>query len=85
MSDDDDTQPRDLDEVLRLETALAEQMLASEIPAGSMSPERLKALIAGAQFLHDKDVPWPAEVHEALDKIREHIEAAKSEPDDGDV
>jgi hypothetical protein len=81
MSDDDDTQPRDLDEVLRLETALAEQMLASEISGGSMSPERLKALIAGAQFLQEQDVPWPAAVHEALDRIREQMDVAKSEPD----
>ena len=82
---EDDTQPRDLEEVLRVETALAEQMLASEIPADSMSPERLTALIGAAQFLHDNNVALPAAVHEALDRIREHMDAAKSEPDDRDA
>lgn len=82
---DNDAQPRDLEEVLRLATALAEQLLASEIPARSMSHVRGKALIGVAQFLHENDVPWPAAVQEALGKIREHMAAAKSEPDDGDA
>ena len=70
---DDDAQPQDLDEVLRLATALAEQLLASEIPAQSMSPVRIKALIGAAQFLHENDLPWPAVVQEALDKVRERM------------
>jgi hypothetical protein len=82
---DDDAQPRDLDEVLRLATALAEQMLASEIPTHSMSPARLTALISAAQFLHENDVPWPTAVQEALDKIRERMEATKIEPDARDA
>ena len=82
---DDDAQPHDLDEVLRLATALAERLLASEIPALSISPVRVKALIGAAQFLHENDVPWPAAVQDALDKIREHMAAAKSEPDGGDA
>lgn len=82
---DDEAHPRDLDEVLRLATALAKQMLASEIPTQSISRARLTALIGAAQFLDDNDVPWPATVQEALHKIREHMGAAKSEPDDGDA
>ena len=70
---DDDAQPQDLDEVLRLATALAEQLLASEIPAQSMSSVRIKALIGAAQFLHEHDVPWPAAVQEALNKVRERM------------
>ena len=80
---DDDALPHDLNEVLRLATALAEQMLASEITVHSMSPARLTALIGAAQFLHENDVPWPPAVQEALDKIREHMEAAKLEPGHG--
>lgn len=82
---DNDAQPRELEEVLRLATALAEQLLVSEIPTRSMSPARAKALIGAAQFLHENDVPWPAAVQEAFDKIREHMAATKSEPDDGDA
>lgn len=82
---DDDAQLNDPDEVLRLATSLAEQMLATEISARSMAPTRIKALIGAAQFLHENDMPWPAAVHEALDKIREHMAAAKSEQDDGDA
>jgi hypothetical protein len=81
---DDAPHPGDLDEVLRLATAVAEQILASESPAQSMTPPRLKALIGAAQFLDDNDVPWPAAVQEALEKIREHMEGAKSEPAEGD-
>ncbi|WP_091721854.1 hypothetical protein [Methylobacterium phyllostachyos] len=75
---DDDAHPRDLDEVLRLATALAEQMLASEIPAQSISRPRLRALIGAAQFLDENDVAWPAAVHEALDKIRQHTKVNES-------
>lgn len=82
---DNDAQPRELEEVLRLATALAEQLLVSEIPARLMSPARATALIGAAQYLHENDVPWPAAVQEALDKIREHMAAAKSEPEDGDA
>jgi hypothetical protein len=81
---DDDAQPRDLDEVLRLATALAEQLLADEIAARSMSPARAKALIGAAQFLHENDVPWPAAVQEVLDKIREQMAAAKLKPNGED-
>jgi hypothetical protein len=66
---DDDAQPGDLNEVLRLATALAEQMLASEIPVQSISRPRLTALLGAAQFLDDNDVPLPTVVREALDKI----------------
>lgn len=82
---DDDAQPRDLDEVLRLATALAEQMLASEISARSFTPARLTALIGAAQFLHENDVPWPAAVQAILDKIRERVDATKSGSNDGDA
>ena len=74
-----------LSEVLRLVTALAEQMLASEITAGSISPARLTALIGAAQFLADNDVPWPAAVQEALDKVRQRMKVAELAPDDGDA
>lgn len=80
---DDDAQPQDLDEVLRLATALAEHVLTSEITASSISPARLRALIGAAQFLHENDLPLPAAVHEALDKIRERMEADKLKPEDG--
>ena len=72
-----------LSEVLRLVTALAEQMLASEITAESISPARLTALIGAAQFLADNVMPWPAAVQAAVDKIRKRMEAAKLAPDDG--
>ena len=74
-----------LSEVLRLVTALAEQMLASEITAESISPARLTALIGAAQFLADNDVPWPAAVQEALDKVRQRMKVAELAPDDGDA
>lgn len=74
---DDDAHPLDLDEVLRLATALAEQLLASEIPAQSILRPRFRALIGAAQFLDDNDVPWPAAVQEALDRIRGHMNAAE--------
>jgi hypothetical protein len=79
---DDDAQPQDLDEILRLARALAEQMLASEIPTLSLTPARLTALIGAVQFLAANDVPWPAAVQEALDKIRERMKAARPERDD---
>ena len=82
---EDDALSEDLDEVLRLVTALAEQMLASEITAGSISPARLTALIGATQFLADNDVPWPAAVQEAVDKVRQRMEATKLAPDDGDA
>jgi hypothetical protein len=66
---DDDAQPGDLNEVLRLATALAEQMLTSEIPVQSISRPRLTALLGAVQFLDDNDVPLPTAVQEALDKI----------------
>lgn len=75
---DDDAQPADFDETVRLVTALAEQLLASQTAEGSIPPERLRVLISAAQFLHDNDVPWPAVVREAMDKIADQMEAAKS-------
>lgn len=70
---DDDTQPADMDEVLRLVTALAEQILKFEIAAPSIDPARLMALMGAAQLLTDNDVPLPAPVHEALGQIRERM------------
>jgi hypothetical protein len=74
---EDDVLSENLDEVVRLVTALAEQMLASEIPAGSISPARLRALIGAVQFLDDNDVSWPVSVQEALDKVRQRMDAPK--------
>lgn len=70
---DDDAQPQDLNEVLRLVTSLAEQMLASEASATSMDPARVRALVGAAQLLDDNDVPLPTAVQEALGKIRERM------------
>jgi hypothetical protein len=82
---EDDALSENLDEVLRLVTALAEQLLTSEIPAGSISPERLRALIGAVQFLDDNDVPWPASVQEALDKVRQRMDAKRLASDHGDA
>lgn len=71
-------QPADFDETVRLVTVLAEQLLASQTAEGSISPERLRVLISAAQFLNDNDVPWPAIVRAAMDKIANRMEAAKS-------
>lgn len=80
---DDDAQPHDLVEVLLLTTALAENMLASEIPTRSIDPARIRALIGAAELFHDHAVPLPTAVQKALDKIREQTGAAQSKLNDG--
>ncbi|MGU3479517.1 hypothetical protein [Methylobacterium sp. D48H] len=71
---DTDAQPDDIQEILRLATALAEQFVQSEAEE-SARPERLKALISAAQFLHDHDVAWPTALREAVGKAVERMEA----------
>src|SRR6478609_698639 len=77
---DAEAHPADLDATLRLVTALAEQLMRSQLAEGSISPERLRGLISGAQFLHDNNVPWPPVVREAMDKIADRMEAANQRP-----
>jgi len=74
---DTDAHPGDLDETLRLVTALAEQLTRSQFAEGSISPVRLRVLISSAQFLHDNNVPWPPVVREAMGRLADRMEAAK--------
>jgi len=74
---DADVQPEELREILRLAMALAEQFLQSDAAEDSTHPERLKALISSAQFLHDHDVSWPPVLHEAVSKAVERMEAIR--------
>lgn len=74
---DADAHPDELHEVLRLATALAEQFMQSEAAEVSAHPERLKALISSAQFLHDHDVSWPPVLREAVGKAVERMEAIR--------
>lgn len=72
---DADAQPQELDEILRLVTALAEQLLASGNSERSISPERLRVMVSAAQFLHDNDVPWSPAVQKILNEIAGQREA----------
>jgi hypothetical protein len=73
-----DAEPADLDETLRLVTALAEQLMTSQLAESSVSPARIKVLISAAQFLHDNNVSWPPIVREAMSKLAYRMEAAKA-------
>ncbi|MCJ2059791.1 hypothetical protein MKL09_25075 [Methylobacterium sp. J-048] len=68
-------------EVLRLATALAEQMLASQIMGRSISGAQFTALVSAARLLQDNDVPWPPLVQEVVHELAERMHAAGSEPD----
>jgi hypothetical protein len=74
---DSDAQAEDLDHILRLVTALAENLTAPDIANDSVHPERLRVLISAAQFLHDHDVPWPPVVHATMDTILKRMEAIR--------
>lgn len=74
---DADAQPEELREILRLATALAEQFMQSEAAEDAAHPERLKALISSAQFLHDQGVSWPPVLREAVGKAAERMEAIR--------
>ncbi|MCJ2122066.1 hypothetical protein [Methylobacterium sp. J-077] len=63
-------------EVLRLASALAEQMLASQIMGRSISSEQLTALVSAARLLQDNDVPWPPLVQEVVQELAERMDAA---------
>jgi hypothetical protein len=73
---DTDAQPEELNEILRLATALAEQFLQSKTEE-SAYPERLKALISAAQFLHEHDVAWPPALREAVGNAVQRMEAVR--------
>ncbi|MGU3546249.1 hypothetical protein [Methylobacterium sp. A52T] len=73
---DTDAQPEELNEILRLATALAEQFLQSKTEE-SAHPERLKALISAAQFLHEHDVAWPPALREAVGNAVQRMEAVR--------
>ena len=76
-----DPQAARMPEVLRLATALAEQMLAAQIMGRAISPAQFTALVSAARLLQDKDVPWPPLVQEVVHELAERMEAAGSEPD----
>jgi hypothetical protein len=80
-----DAGPSDLEETLRLVTALAEQLTRSQLAEGSISPARLKVLISAARFLHDNNVPWPPVVREAMGKVADRMEAARSPSGDSEA
>jgi hypothetical protein len=54
---DADAQPSQLDKVARLATALAEQMMASQIVGRTIPAEQLTALVKAAQCLTDNHIP----------------------------
>ncbi|CAA2160490.1 hypothetical protein WYO_0317 [Methylobacterium sp. GXF4] len=68
-------------EVLRLATALAEQMLASQIMGRAISGEQFTALVSAARLLQDNNVPWPPLVQEVVHELAERMNAVGSEPD----
>ena len=79
---DADGDPRiaKMPEVLRLATALAEQMLASQIMGRAISGDQFTALVSAARLLQDNDVPWPPLVQEVVHELAERLEAARPEP-----
>jgi hypothetical protein len=78
---DVDPQVAKMPEVLRLATALAEQMLASQIMGRSISGEQFAALVSAARLLQDNNVPWPPLVQEVVHELAERMNAVESKPD----
>lgn len=68
-------------EVLRLSTALAEQMLASQIMGRAISGDQLAALVGAARLLQDSNVPWPPLVHEVVQDLADRMDTAGPQPD----
>ncbi|MCJ2093927.1 hypothetical protein MKK67_15710 [Methylobacterium sp. J-072] len=81
MDAETDPKAAKMPEVLRLATALAEQMLASQIMGRAISPEQFTALVSAARLLQDNDVPWPPLVQEVVQELAERLDAAGSKPD----
>ncbi|CAM3335446.1 hypothetical protein [Methylobacterium mesophilicum] len=78
---DSDPQAARMPEVLRLSTALAEQMLASQITGRSISGDQLAALVGAARLLQDSNVPWPPLVHEVVQELADRMDAAGPQSD----
>lgn len=76
-----DPQAAKMPEVLRLATALAEQMLASQIMGRSISGDQFSALVSAARLLQDNNVPWPPLVQEVVHELAERMNAVGSKPD----
>jgi hypothetical protein len=74
---DADAQSSKLDEVARLATALAEQMMASQIVGRSIPAEQLSALTSAARCLTDNHIPWPPLVQEIVHEIAERMESGR--------
>lgn len=84
MTDTDpesDAEAAKMPEVLRLATALAEQMLAAQIMGRSISSDQFTALVGAARLLQDNDVPWPPLVQEVIHELADRLQAAGPVPD----
>lgn len=61
-----DPAPNRLDEVQRLTSALADQVLDAQITGRSVSGQQAVALAQAANLLHDHGVEWPPMLEQAL-------------------
>jgi hypothetical protein len=66
-----------MSEVLRLASALAEQMLGSQVMGRALPPNQLIALVRAARFLSDNNVSWPPLVEEVVRLATEKMQAAR--------
>ncbi|MHB2210906.1 hypothetical protein [Methylobacterium sp. CM6257] len=71
-------QALDVRHILRLSTALAEQILGLDKTDHPLSENEVAALVKAARFLYDNDVPWPAVVQKAIDMLAEQMEAVRA-------
>lgn len=56
---DANPQPPKVDEILRLSTALAEQMLEAQVMGQPIPTQKFTALVGAARFLKDNNMAWP--------------------------
>ncbi|WP_419828644.1 hypothetical protein [Methylobacterium sp.] len=67
-----------MDEILRLSTALAEQMLEAQVMGQPIPTQKFTALVGAARFLKDNNMAWPPLVEEVVHEIGKRMAAAKS-------
>jgi hypothetical protein len=65
-------------DILRLSTALADQMVRSRASGHSFSDDQLAALVRAARFLHERNVPWPPLVQDVVDMLAAEMEAVRA-------